>query len=172
MSSFPTDLNVSIIQATNGWVKKLFRTDTLVVASGMQAPAASVSNLEVSELTMTNNSTTLPDEVDPGTLKYQEGILYMSADEQWVPMGPFRAGEGITFSKEDRGIVIATQNTLLGNDIMSSREFVVLDPGSTKAWRIRSDGDNLIFEFGSAEAGGGYVWERSAFQITPSTPLT
>lgn len=171
-SSSSSDLKVNILQSNNAWVKKVLRTDTLVVASGMQAPVASISGLEASEITLTNNSTSAATEVAEGTLKYHDGILYMSSDDKWVAMGPFRAGEGIVMTREDRGIVIATQNTLVGNDIMSSRDFVVLDPNSAKAWRIRTDGDNLIFEFGSAEAGGGFVWQRSAFQISPSTPLT
>lgn len=167
-----SDFKVNVLQSNNVWVKKVLRTDTLVVASGMQTPDAAVGSLEVSEITMLSNSTSEAAEVAEGTLKYHDGILYMSSDDKWVAMGPFRAGEGIVMTREDRGIVIATQNTLVGNDIMSSRDFVVLDPSSSKAWRIRTDGDNLIFEYGSAEAGGGFVWHRSAFQISSSTPLT
>lgn len=158
------DLSVNIIQAHTGAFSHMVHTPNLVVASAMSAAAASFGSAEFHELTLLP-SASAASEVAEGTLKFDRGTLYVSSEERWVPLGPLHAGEGIVLTTTDSGITISAQNTITGNHLMASHEFIVRDPHSTKAWRMRCDGDDLIFEFGSAE-GSEFAWQRAAFQVT------
>lgn len=164
MSQVGKDLRVNVIQAESGRFERLLFAENLVVASAMKAEAVSMQSSVMSELTFQSSDADAA-EVPPGTLKYRDGVLYMSGNEQWGVVGPLNAGQGIVLTPSTQGLTIATQNVMVGNQLMASNEFVVTDPTSAKAWRIRAEGDNLIFEFGTGE-GGDFVWERACFHVS------